>query len=138
MGTTLVAVVAAFVTIAPAPKDPSVPAYTRIKQQCELAWAPRERTTSRNCLLCHDGSVANGTDVRLQTTEGARGANHAVGMLYANTRPGLRLKAALAKELVLVDGRVECTTCHARGGFGAASTALPTDGSALCLACHAK
>jgi predicted CXXCH cytochrome family protein len=138
MGTALVAIAAALVTIAAAPTDPSLTAYTRIKQQCELAWAPREKTTSRDCLLCHDGSVAKGTDVRLQATGDSRGANHAVGMLYANTRRGLRLRSAPAKELVLVDGRVECTTCHAPRGFGAACTALPNEGSALCLACHMK
>jgi predicted CXXCH cytochrome family protein len=64
---------------------------------------------------------------------------HPLDVHYAEAqarRPGLRPPAALAGELVLVDGKVACTTCHDPRSLEHGRTALPMSRSAMCFACH--
>lgn len=108
-------------------------------------------TGSAACLSCHDGSVATGVfnhsggSVDFQ----AASMNHPVGIDY-------RLAASRGSDLhdehtrantssvspgdLLIDGRVECASCHGyhhNGGYGA-NLRVSNNGSSLCLTCHDK
>jgi len=98
---------------------------------CLLARADRASTPSRVCAACHDGTVA-ATGV-----PGLRG-EHPVGVDYAAARARRRwsLLDRPGPALVLVGGRVECTTCHDGASGERHHTALPMARSALCLSCH--
>jgi hypothetical protein len=108
-------------------------------------------TGSAACLSCHDGSVAAGVfnhgggSVDLQTAS----MNHPVGIDYrlaASQGSDLRDEhspasaSRVAPGELLVDGRVECSSCydyHHNGGYGA-NLRVSNSGSSLCLTCHDK
>ena len=107
---------------------------------CELASAclDRSATSSQLCLTCHDGSVAGAVHTRAESS-------HPYDIEYwrAEGRPPgpggtFRPTAELPVELVLVDGRVVCTTCHDYRADPErdAWTALPVTASELCRGCH--
>lgn len=95
---------------------------------------------SYTCMSCHDG-----TSARAMNHEG----NHPVGVDYdrLQMQEGTHLHpsasasgmgGAIADDL-LVQGRVECRSCHDQhAGHGAGTTRLRlnNDGSRLCLTCH--
>ena len=100
---------------------------------CSLANAQRDQTASVSCLSCHDGSI--GSNI------GVGHGYHPVGTDYADAmyrRPAAVLRISPPPELVLVNGKVECTTCHDGGSREPSFTALPMNRSALCFACHAR
>lgn len=103
---------------------------------------------SQLCLSCHDGAMATG--VAPQASGGlASASNHPVGVPYAVDafRHGLRdasiwpsgLGGTIAEDL-LVDGRVECVSCHTTHDEDGGHGRLRVDNlaSALCLTCHDK
>ncbi len=101
-------------------------------QLCALAGAARERTASVSCLSCHDGTVG--------ASIGVGHGYHPVGTDYFRARygrPAAVLRPDLPPALVLVDGKVECTTCHDGASRERSLTALPMSRSALCFGCHA-
>lgn len=136
------------VALAPSParptavvREPSRPAERTearaLESICSLRYADRSTTDSSECLGCHDGTIADsvGFSTPIRRTE-----SHPVGVAYddaqARGRARLRPRADLAAALVLVDGKVECTTCHSGTSSEPARAALPRRRSALCLACH--
>jgi hypothetical protein len=103
---------------------------------CELNGAIRRTTGSRSCVSCHDGTAAPAIS---QGTGSAYAGvtSHPVGISYAEAasrHPGTYVPPSqLPKEIVLVGGKVECTTCHD------GTSTLPhrvAGESELCLACH--
>ncbi len=80
------------------------------------------------------------TGIRLGDTGPHIGESHAVGVAYEASAQSRTLKlkprARLPEAIVLVQGRIECTTCHSGQGFGDGRTVLPVAGSTLCFACH--
>lgn len=98
---------------------------------CELERVDRASTPSRFCMSCHDGSVVAAGGSR-------RPGEHPVGLHYASAwaRRPFALRGAPAAALVLVEGRVECTTCHDGLSRERFRTALPMARSGLCTSCH--
>ncbi len=93
---------------------------------CELHGSDRAHASIGKCAVCHDGSAGPGVFF---------GQGHPVDVPYASSwsRP-LVPSAMLPREIVLVSGRVECTSCHDGASKAAHHLALP--GRDLCLACH--
>lgn len=102
---------------------------------CELGRGDRRTTPSLSCLGCHDGSVGPG--IGFQMSPEGRGMSHPVQVDYARAsaaRPGqYQAAATLPPEVPLVDGRVECTTCHDGASRDPKRVAAVKD---LCAACH--
>lgn len=119
---------------------------TGLDEVCTLSTAVPDTTTSRQCMACHDGSVAPLTHVSFPSTlEGFGGTGqsdgvHPVDVDYEQSsarRPGtLTPTITLAPQLLLPAGLVTCLTCHNPGSREPLRLALPLHGSALCLACH--
>ena len=100
---------------------------------CELPVVNRDTTPTVKCYGCHDGTIA-------PSTLHASG-DHPVDVAYEPVREvGTRYAMMLPSRLVLVGGRVTCTTCHEYRGDASYPhwTAMSMVGSALCLACHDK
>lgn len=106
------------------------------------------------CLSCHDGTVAGsraGNGTRHESLGIDLSDDHPIGFVYDSARAasdrGLHdpeaqpsgLGGTIAQDM-LVDGRVECTSCHGQHHGGDAGPMLlkSNSGSALCLTCHAK
>jgi hypothetical protein len=105
--------------------------------ECELARVDRARTTSQRCMTCHDGSVGSPIFYATRPGGGAPLPGHPVGIEYAPypaRLPALYAPASrLPPEVALVNGRVECTTCHDARAQTPDHVVL-TNG--LCTACH--
>jgi len=102
-------------------------------------------TTSATCLQCHDGLVAANMTSPIPASTGTSSlgkssSDHPVGMDYvsAQTRWWNRLRpiALLPPEIQLVDGRVECSSCHDMSTGSATRLVLEMRGSRLCFGCH--
>ncbi len=105
------------------------------KATCELARVDRARTPSHACLRCHDSSVGSAilSELRVDGT----GASHPVGVDYARAAARSPTRYAppesLPREVPLVNGKIECTTCH----DASRPRPMRVDQSpALCTACH--
>jgi predicted CXXCH cytochrome family protein len=102
---------------------------------CELSRVDRARTPSTACTGCHAGAVGPGRTFEMAA--GGRGMSHPVGVSYAEATAPAPERYAPSSELPgdvpLVDGRIECTTCH----DGALTTKNQVvESKRLCLACH--
>jgi predicted CXXCH cytochrome family protein len=102
---------------------------------CGLSGAIRMLTGSMTCVSCHDGTAA--TAISLVRTPDGAAASHPVGIDYADAalrHPGKYTPAAnLPPEIVLVAGKVECTSCH----DGRSPQRFKLAGQReLCLGCH--
>jgi len=120
------------------PTDPAKLRQQRVDETCELARSPRAATGSRGCLLCHDGTLTHAA-LPGPRLAGELLANHPVGVDYEAARASdrwLRPSAQLPREMPLVNGRIECTTCHDARSSEPMKTALPMTRSRLCFACH--
>jgi predicted CXXCH cytochrome family protein len=96
---------------------------------CGLDEAVRSLTSSRSCITCHDGTAASPISLGRNS--------HPVGIDYATAANGSPGRYASISQLppavVLVGGKVECTSCHdgaSRRRFKLAG------GKDLCLGCH--
>jgi hypothetical protein len=96
--------------------------------ECELPWVDRSITTSSDCLTCH-GALSN-IVCYAPTCEPMR--LHPVGAVYDESRHRLRPRSQLSSALPLVNGRVECTTCHDGNSELPANLAQRR----LCFGCH--
>ncbi len=109
----------------------------RLEGVCELFRARRNLTPSRACLTCHDGTLAHAAQPGPRA--GGELVNHPVDIDYEQARSrhrSLRSSAQLPREMPLVNGKVECTTCHDGRSRERMRTALPMEHSRLCFACH--
>jgi predicted CXXCH cytochrome family protein len=102
---------------------------------CELGRVDRAATPSRVCMSCHDGTA--GAAVGFSMRAGGGGMDHPVGVDYAAAaarRPGRYVPAgAVPRSVPLVDGRVECTSCHDGASSSPSHVAAQPQ---LCYACH--
>ena len=131
----LLAVLASLPVLAAVGPGERVAAAAAGDDLCELATADRAHTRSRSCLSCHDGSIASGRMARAH--EG--GGSHPVDVDYLASqarRPGLRPSGTLPPAVVLVGGRVACTTCHDPRSTERGKPAVTMSRSALCFGCH--
>lgn len=104
---------------------------------CELQGAVRAGTSSTACMACHDGGSGPGVSFRMPRAADTPGLDHPIEIDYAqaSARNGwLVSPGELPAELVLVEGRVSCTTCH----DGASSEPRRVAGRLmdLCTSCH--
>ena len=98
---------------------------------------------SYGCLACHDGAIA-----RSARPLGARGSNftqkdnHPVLVAYesAHLRNPMAYvaPAALDPKLQLVDGKIQCITCHTVSSNQEWTTISLMGRRDLCLGCHRK
>jgi len=103
-----------------------------VETPCELSTVNRAVTSSSQCVSCHDGSAAT------HVTWGADRRSHPIGMRYADvwvqSRAGLN--GIIPRALVLVEGRVECTTCHDGASLEPHRVAVPL--RSICTDCHGR
>lgn len=103
---------------------------------------------SFSCISCHDGTNAPGGEVRVKnnptqreiTLRGVKGS-HPIGMdyeSYAINDRKLRGAGALNKEMIFVNGKVGCLTCHNPLNPKKKHLVMENEYSALCLTCHDK
>ncbi len=114
--------------------------------------------SSKQCLSCHDGTVALGATVSegLISTTGSMGAAAALGTELTNDHPiaiqpvddgqlNLNLFQSPPStgdpSVVLVQGKIECSTCHsphepARDAVAGKFLVRSNANGTLCLACH--
>ncbi len=99
--------------------------------------------SSRDCLACHDGTISSNTDIGGASWEhaGGIGLSHPVGIPYSNSSRRGKQKYhpenSLPAELKLVNGRIECITCHDHYSKHKGLLVMDNRGSRMCLACHA-
>jgi predicted CXXCH cytochrome family protein len=111
------------------------------KPRCLGAADGKAAQSSRTCLTCHDGAIAATVTNHLAGAAGAQiGAGHPVGVSYsiAFLRKPSRLQhpAMLDKRINLVDGKVQCVSCHDLSSTSKAMLVMPNRSSALCSSCH--
>lgn len=95
---------------------------------------------SRQCLSCHDGSAARPASGVADNSTVGHQFGHVSAETYreAQRRPGrqLRPEGTLPPQVLLVDGRVGCSSCHSPWSRRPQMLNLPMQGSLLCRACH--
>ncbi len=88
---------------------------------------------SRNCLSCHDGTVAS--DIGREGHQG-----HPVGVIMASSNPNrempVRSANMLDPRIRLFDGRVGCNSCHNPYSGEKNQLIMSNVASRLCLSCH--
>lgn len=98
--------------------------------------------SSRDCLACHDGTISGVVDTGGASWEHARGIglSHPIGVYYADAyrhnRGKYHPEASLPKALRLVDGKIECVTCHDHYSKLKGLLVMDNRGSRMCLSCH--
>jgi len=102
---------------------------------------------SMECINCHDGTVAQAVDFRFEKTE-SQGvtslitlvASHPIGVDFTkfSCNNGFNHWRNLPAEIVLMDGKVGCASCHNLLGTNHLYLAVDMEGSNLCFTCHKK
>jgi predicted CXXCH cytochrome family protein len=102
---------------------------------------------SMECITCHDGTLASSINYKVKTAgeEGVTGFNtiagsHPVGMdytKYSNNKQFVPFYR-LPRNMVLMDGKVACITCHDMLSTNKAYLTVDLNGSGLCFTCHNK
>ncbi len=98
--------------------------------------------SSRDCLACHDGTISSNVDKDgAQWNHGAGiGLSHPVGVDYREAyhrKPGkYHPPSQLPEALQLINGRVECITCHDHYSDLPGLLVMDNEGSRMCLSCH--
>jgi predicted CXXCH cytochrome family protein len=99
---------------------------------------------SRECLGCHDGSVATGGETMagkggLFDHGGDVGVTHPIGIDYARSamlNRSLVPPQELNPVIRLVGGMVSCASCHDSNSSSKYQLVMSNTGSALCMQCH--
>lgn len=102
---------------------------------------------SMECITCHDGTLASSVHYKVKTAEQAQtrslgniAGSHPVGMDY--TRYGNNREYvphySLPGNMVLMDGRIGCISCHDMLSKNKAYLAVELSNSELCFSCHRK
>lgn len=100
---------------------------------------------SRNCLSCHDGSIAREVTAVASgpsATPAAHAKNHPLGIPYVDRwsqwgQPSnLVPAAALDPRVRLFDNTIGCGSCHSPYSPHAKLLVMPNANSALCQSCH--
>ena len=103
---------------------------------------------SFDCISCHDGVSASYHDFRYRGDEANRvigianvTGSHPIGMHYgsaAYANQGLKRVDELHEDVVLVNGRVGCLSCHNPLNPAKKHLVMSTEQSNLCFGCHAS
>jgi len=103
---------------------------------------------SMECIACHDGVLAreakhrisDGDLNRARSMETIKGA-HPIGMEYERYSRGNREyvpENILPADMVLMNGKVTCVTCHDMLGKNRMHLVVENSRSGLCFSCHMK
>ncbi len=103
---------------------------------------------SANCIACHDGMSAKSYHVRVKNSpnqgsvdlESVLGS-HPIGMDYANysySNRNFKKIGTLSSQMIFVDGKVGCITCHNPLNPEKNHLVMDNSGSRLCFSCHNK
>jgi len=102
---------------------------------------------SMECINCHDGTVARAVDFRFEKTE-SQGvaslitlvASHPIGVDLTRFSCDNKFNhwKSLPPEIVLMDGKVGCASCHNLLGVNYLYLAVDMEKSNLCFTCHRK
>ncbi len=99
--------------------------------------------SSRDCMSCHNGVIASsGGDETSLAWSHSRGIglSHPIGVDYAEVyrrQPKFYYPpSALPKEIRLINGKVECLTCHDHYSKIRGKLVMSNRKSRLCLSCH--
>ncbi len=103
---------------------------------------------SANCLACHDGMSAKGHHLRVKNDVGpgsvamdSASDSHPIGMNYADysySNRNFKKIGALSSQMIFVDGKVGCITCHNPLNPERNHLVMDNTGSRLCFSCHNK
>ena len=97
---------------------------------------------SLDCLGCHDGVTAS--EVRISVSEGgviqhSASSAHPIGTDYAeysNFDTSVEPISSLPPEILLVDGKMGCPSCHVPYDTVHGALVITQQGSKLCFTCH--
>lgn len=100
---------------------------------------------SLECISCHNGTVGKAMSVRLpgeeKLTYSGRNMDHPIGMNYREVtlyNDKFHPVESLSPLIMLVDGKVGCSSCHNPYSHELTMLSMNNRGSALCLQCHNK
>lgn len=100
-------------------------------------------SSSRDCLSCHDGTLSSNTNVSMAggaTWEHSIGMSHPIGVSYDDAyrkKPKeYHNSASLDKRIKLVNGKIECETCHDHYSKLKYRLVMDNFRSRLCMSCH--
>lgn len=102
---------------------------------------------SMECINCHDGTVARAVDFRFEKTESlgvtsliTLVASHPIGVDLTKFSCDNKFNhwKSLPPEIVLMDGKVGCASCHNLLGVNYLYLAVDMEKSNLCFTCHRK
>lgn len=102
---------------------------------------------SKECIACHDGFLAKEARYRISGGHQKQSTNfdtvlgaHPVGMDYDQYRWNKHYvpTESFPTDMVLMDGKVTCVTCHNLLGNYKKYLVVDSDKSELCLSCHIK
>jgi predicted CXXCH cytochrome family protein len=127
------------ILLAPQPGD-----AVAAEQSCPSAISPSPASAgSTDCLACHDGVIARNT---LPSPLGPSGfgdkSSHPVLVSYEQAHrrnpTAFVTPTALDPKIRLVDGKIQCTTCHVVSGTQGWATVTLAGRTDLCLGCHRR
>ena len=106
-------------------------------------WKESADTESTVCLSCHDGVVASDRAPR-QIAIGGMGqtVDHPVMMsyveAYVRNRSELVPAARVDRRVKLINGKIECVTCHVSASGERSFLVMRNGRDELCVSCHVK
>jgi predicted CXXCH cytochrome family protein len=117
------------------------PVAASSSQPCEGAGPSSASSDAHSCLECHDGTLAFDMHVAApEFSSGYQSGEHPIMVsyneVYSRKPQQYILPAMLDPRIELVNGKVQCVSCHASGGAGRWTLVKSNNGSALCLSCH--
>ena len=87
---------------------------------------------SAECLSCHED---------INEPKNRYHGGHITGIPYENYAEGeqkFRMESTLPLEMVLLEGKITCATCHGLDPHDGQILVIDNSGSALCNSCHNK
>jgi len=99
---------------------------------------------SRDCLICHDGTLSQDTGNRVAGANWEHsagiGVSHPIGIDYSasffKSPRRLHNMSSVDKRIKLFQGKVGCQSCHSHFSKLPHMLVMENDGSRLCLQCH--
>ncbi|BBB32825.1 conserved hypothetical protein [Thermotomaculum hydrothermale] len=100
--------------------------------------------SSRDCMTCHNGVIASNADgggTQLSWNHlGGIGLSHPIGVnyeeVYRKSPNFYHPPQSLPPQIKLINGKVECLTCHDHYSKLKGKLVMSNRGSKLCLSCH--
>lgn len=93
---------------------------------------------SRNCMSCHDGSMASDAGTIRAMDASAIDAEHPIGNVYNKParESALAPSMMLNAQIRLLDGKVGCGSCHSPYSTEKSHLVMANNRAQLCMSCH--